>query len=337
MGDNDATTPAAILDACKAAVKAGSKSGYPTTSGAVKTQISRLKSSLDRYFKGESHWDGRNEDIRVEIEDETYVLQFQQMYRLDEDVFQFWEPYFNSFHTTMLYYPEPPVFSDRQNNYFRSPDANSHLSDTHFKSLLKDDHGALFPSFSLVPSGIVAAMALLADCFHINKSRLKAKALQTGQKLPAHTENVILLGTPTTSLDALRSIEMTSPMYTAWLGKQNQFVVSGKTYIDQSQKEDPAEAELKKFSILTRRIEPGGRIVTALSGHSRSIQGVAEMLTNVPIEQDQKIAQLKRIFKGAYPKEFQAFFEVRMLKNSGNLEITSRKTLRGNGLKVPKA
>lgn len=306
------TKPITVQDIVQGCAGAG-----PSSPQAMYNEIRRLGKTLATFFL-DPHAQGSNEEIRVDIELYSHLLRFRPNHGPTDRISAFWNQYFSSFKTTQLYYPEPQFFRDRQNTYIRSGEVNRRGQEQYFAYLLRDDHGGLFPSFSFVPSGFVAATSRLFECFHINEAALKASRLTPSMnEVPAGEENVVILGTPTTSADLIASIERDWPMRTTMAARKNAFMVSDKLYQDETQEEEAEFVEMTKWVVATRRVEASGRVITVLSGHSRSVQGVAEVFTS-----EEKIEQVKRSFgKDEFPKEFQILFKVRMDKHRGELEI----------------
>jgi hypothetical protein len=175
-------------------------------------------------------------------------------------------------------------------------------------------------------------MASLFACFHANDSDLRARPLSPTAHLPELSENTIVLGTPTTSLNLISSLERDWTMHTRRENDRSVFRAldpatgKEKLYSDEIQEEqdfDKTSQQLVKWAIVTRRVEPvatqddpaASRVITVLSGHSRSVQGITEFLTT-----EEKI---KPLFPGRVPKTFQILFKVAMRKFYGELEKAS--------------
>jgi hypothetical protein len=289
--------------------------------------IGRIKDVLKEFFD-----DNRSEPIRVELEAGSHVLRFTRNRAPCPRVQRFWEPYFLSLGETVLYYPEPQFFRHRNGTYIRHARANSLERPSDILELFRIDKADLIPSYSFVPSGLAAAMASLFACFHANDSDLRAKPLSPTAPLPELSENAIVLATPTTSLNLISSLERDWTMRTRRDNDRSVFraidPATGKErlYTDEIQEEqdfDKTSQQLVKWAIVTRRVEPAAtrddpaatRVVTVLSGHSRSVQGITDFLTT-----EEKI---KPLFPGRLPKTFQILFKVAMRKFYGELEKAS--------------
>lgn len=300
----------------------------PDSEQGIYNAIGRIKDIFQTHFDKNPF-----EPIRVELETSSHVLRFSRNRPPCPHVFRFWEPYFHSLDSTVLYYPEPQFFRHRNGTYIRHSDANWREDTSRILELFDIDKSDLTPSYSFVPSGLAAAMASIFACFHANDTELYAKPLTAvSAGLPEGSANAIVLGTPTTSLDLISSLERDWSMRT---GRENDHsifsVFDPKTGVDTSHEDEIQEErdftkkrqQLTKWAIVTRRIEPiashegtpPGRVVTLLAGHSRSVQGVTDFLTS-----EETIKPLSAKFSRRLPKMFQICFRVEMHKFYGELE-----------------
>jgi hypothetical protein len=175
---------------------------------------------------------------------------------------------------------------------------------------------------------------------------LKAASVKpTDDDIPWDYETIVVLGSPTTSMGLIAKIEDNMPFRTV---RDKHGVISfcgpgGRSYIDGNEEEhfDQDQVPLTKHLLLTRRYEqrpegssdldPQSRLITLLSGHSRSVQAVAELLTS-----EDQIHQLMHKSSKALPEQFQALFEVGFETNYGELIIKKTKVLRVHPLKPKK-
>lgn len=308
-----------IRDACK-------KTGGPNGDQGVYNDLHDLVIALRKFFEGNA--EGRKEPVRVEIEPGTHILSFRHNRERCEGVSRFWGSYFGSFKRTLLFYPEPQFFRHRNTGYLRHAQANSRDRKNVVAELFHVNDSDLISSYSFVASGVTFAMISLFECFHVNSTDLRAQAISASvDKVPpgeTRDENIIVLETPTTNLELIRSVERGCPFRIGRKDGKNTFELADSKpgrmrppYIDESQEDEKFDVdatELRKWALMTRRIDRTGRTVTLLSGHSRSVQGVAEVLTT-----EGKIASLMDLFKGKVPDEFQVFFEVQLETNYGEL------------------
>jgi hypothetical protein len=113
-------------------------------------------------------------------------------------------------------------------------------------------------------------------------------------------------------------------MRSEWVEGKNRFTISRKPYTDESKDADADEwVPITKWAIVTRRIDESGRVLTVLSGHSRSVQGVAEILTS-----ETNLKQIVSRFKGSVPPEFQVLCCINMEKQFGQLRIKNRRVIK---------
>jgi hypothetical protein len=299
-------------------------SNGPGNENAMNAAIKRIKQYLSEYF--DARRDGENrEPVRVEIEPGTHLLCFPPNNKMCPLVEEFWKPYLDSVLPTRLFYPEPQFFRYSNNVYIRHLEINSPDEHSSLEKLLQAGSENPIPSHSFVPSGLVAAMATLFECFHANGAALHAERLGRAENVPAGKNNVIILATPTTSLRLINSVEREWPMYTTNKDSRtkvlrNAIMVDQQFHVDQTQEDDDSVknyVDLVKWACLTRRIEESGRIISVLSGHSRSVQGVAEFLTS---EEHLQVLEQK-LQRSGFPAQFQALFAVNMTKREGELDV----------------
>lgn len=309
--------------------------GRASQQHVVENILSELRAALNQFFPDKQS-ERANELIRVEIERHTHVLRFERNRQLCEAILNFWNPYLSSFYPAVLCYPEPQFFRHRSGAYVRHARANWRDEKSVISERLKINASDLIPSYSFVASGITTAVARLFECFQQNEADLHARGLKTtDETMPAGWQHLIVLGTPTTNLPLIRSLEFPGPMRTD--RKEGRTVFSahdpdtGKPalYTDQVEEEinfDEDLVPLEKFAIVTRHVRPREEsaqgestrtgVLTLVAGHSRSVQGVVQMLT-----MEQSTRQIMQRFGNTLPRQFQALFRVRMLKNAGDLRI----------------
>jgi hypothetical protein len=332
-----------ILMACE-------KEGGPANANAMNTEINRVKGLLARFFDARREGDER-EPVRADLEGGTHRLIFSPNWPASPLVEEFWSPYFHSMFPTCLYYPEPQFFRYRNNVYIRYLESNSPDEHKNIEKLLR--HGSLshtpIPSHSFVPSGLVAAMSRLFECFLGRGTPLRSEVLGWSKGVPADKNNVIILGTPTTNLQLINSVEREWPMRTekkldpATKALKCAVIVSHrnstKSYLDQTQEDDDSVKDyvgLEKWACLTRRVDASGRVITVLSGHSRSVQGLATFLTMERhpghFKPEGHLGELKRQFPNGFPLQLQACFSVTMQKLRGELELQATTVKEAIGL-----
>jgi hypothetical protein len=313
-------------------IMAAVKPAFPSVD-AFYTSLHELKEVLRNYFDARQEGIGK-EPVRVEIEDKTHLLFFPRNQRIDSSIQELWEPYFRSIQPALIYYPEPQFFKYGSNLYVRhlqinSPDEREHINRYLNRGAALQD---AVPSTSFVPSGLVAAYARLAEAFAAYSCVLKASVIRTSHhELPSTNCNKVILAIPTSSAGLIDSLQQNLPMRSQFrrtgseaLRNEVQIVGANGRHTrltDESQdKENARDVSLTKWAVVTRRRDvPSGCHLTLITGHSRSVQGVAEFLTH-----DAGVSELKTKFGGAFPAEFQVAFKVRMNKVwNGELRITS--------------
>src|SRR5437764_1298508 len=97
-------------------------------------------------------------------------------------------------------------------------------------------------------------------------------------------------------------------------GPQGAVIVTRKqgkeSYLDQTQEDDDSIDDfvfLEKWGCLTRRVDEAGRVITVLAGHSRSVEGMADFLT-----QESCLRELKHKFRNSFTTQLQTRFRVTM-------------------------
>jgi hypothetical protein len=283
----------------------------------LRKTISSLKKDLELFFSKKD--EGRKASHRIEIADYTHILSFPaNVVDLSGQLIKmFWDSYIRSNLRNCLYYPEPQFFRDSHYTYLRNPEVNSEAGISHF-SYLKVK-GALKPSYSYVPSGLVVAMARLLEFFARQQTEITAAGLGPYENFQDdHEENRIFLGTPGTSLSMISNVGASLPLQTVRERHANAVVVheeNGKfrKYRDRTR----ADGVREKHVVVSRRFRLSS-CTTCVAGHSRAVQGVVENFTR-----SAGVSEFAKRF--ARPEQmksdFQALFRVEMSESQGQLTI----------------
>jgi hypothetical protein len=253
-----------IKDACE-------KKGGPSGEQGVYNDLHELGVALKKYF--DDHAEGRKELIRVEIEPGSHILSFRHNRERCAGISEFWAPYFGSFRQTLLCYPEPQFFRHRNTGYLRHAQGNSRDRKNVVAELFHVNDSDLISSYSFVASGVTIAMVSLFECFHLSNTDLRAQALNASvDAVPPggpRDENIIVLETPTTNLELIRSVERGCQIRTGRKDGKNVFETADSKpgeiqppYVDESQEEEKFDVdatELRKWALMTRRVDSHGK------------------------------------------------------------------------------
>jgi hypothetical protein len=280
-------------------------------SSAFRTMIKELKQDLTLFYgssEGQSlpyrmTWDGNG----------NYLPKFLPN-TIKDFVPLFWAPYLGLDKKPRLMYPEPFFVIDHTGTNLRNSAVNTIAEKHKFSYLTANpplDDGrtyadALETGYSYIPAGIVQGMFFVVNALarHAKNSSLEAEAVMPSLVRPLHSDELILLATPTSIGGIVDTLES---------GLRMRTTAKGIRIDDDEQFEDKEDEgpHLIKWGLLTRE-QNRNRTVTVISAnHGRTVEAIAQALTN-----NKQLAELAKQLPKRYPfrSSFQTLFRVRMKK-----------------------
>jgi len=326
----------------------GREKDGPASEQSTRAALTHLRKRLEVFFNQDGKKTGKQEKaprefFTIKIEEGSHILQFIPKRYAGEKVRKFWGDYFSTFAPTCLYYPAPQFFRHKTGSYIRHRTANWQGQGSEITRLLKLQSGTVRPTSSFVASGMTGAVIRFFGCFFRDDTMLEAKSLgPTDIYIEWERDTIIVLGTPTTSLDLIKRIERGMPYRTQLDEKGVAYFCheSLPIYLDQDEEAsfDREQVNIKKHVLVTRLIEYREdredqphferRLCTLLSGHSRAVQAVTSVLTS-----EESVTEVLTKFRGKLPKEFQIIFEVSFDTRYGELKFPRTKIVYAKSLK----
>lgn len=272
----------------------------------VRTSVSRLRQTLDRYFSDTPA--GRASKLRLQIESRggsyALLIKGQRHSPLEE----FWGVYDNGV-STKIVWAEPLFFFDaRRRVYSRFLDINSDGLEREIKPSRKDQRTlGMVPCFEFQSSGHTAAAYGLVR--YMADRGIKAEPSLTRETTPnaVFGSNVVVLGDPDTN------------RYVSELQGGLEFVVKQKgvaaasdraAYVDTNSSVPSALAPQHAYAVLTRRPNMNRSAVATIVAamNARAVQSVAESL----VSERQMGVLFDQLFASypTWPSFFQVLFRV---------------------------